>query len=72
VHKFAGFEQVKAGKMTLQEYDSAMADLVAYMGWMSEPVKNKRQQVGVWVLLFMSLLVLLAWRLNASYWREVK
>jgi ubiquinol-cytochrome c reductase cytochrome c1 subunit len=56
----------------LQEYDSAMADLVAYMGWMSEPVKNKRQQVGVWVLLFMSLLVLLAWRLNASYWREVK
>jgi ubiquinol-cytochrome c reductase cytochrome c1 subunit len=58
--------------MTLQEYDSAMADLVAYMGWMSEPVKNKRQQVGVWVLLFMSLLVLLAWRLNASYWREVK
>ncbi len=72
MHRFAGFEQVKAGKMTLQEYDSAMADLVAYMGWMSEPVKNKRQQVGVWVLLFMSLLVLLAWRLNASYWREVK
>ena len=58
--------------MTSQEYDTAMADLVGYMAWMSEPVKNKRQQVGVWVLLFMSLLVLLAWRLNASYWREVK
>jgi ubiquinol-cytochrome c reductase cytochrome c1 subunit len=58
--------------MTSQEYDTAIADLVGYMAWMSEPVKNKRQQVGVWVLLFMSLLVLLAWRLNASYWREVK
>ena len=72
VHKFAGFEQVKAGTMTSQEYDIAMADLVGYMAWMSEPVKNKRQRVGVWVLLFLSLLVLLAWRLNASYWREVK
>jgi ubiquinol-cytochrome c reductase cytochrome c1 subunit len=72
VHKFAGFEQVKAGKMTPQEYDTAIADLVGYMSWMSEPVKNKRQQIGVWVLLFMSLLVLLTWRLNASFWREVK
>ena len=39
---------------------------------MSEPVKNKRQRIGVWVLLFMSLLVVLTWRLNASFWREVK
>lgn len=72
IHKFAGFEQVKAGKLNAQQYDSEIADLVAFMGWMSEPVKNKRQQLGVWVLLFMSLLVLLTWRLNASYWKEVK
>ena len=58
--------------MTVQEYDTAIADLVGYMAWMSEPVKNKRQQIGVWVLLLMSLLVLLTWRLNASFWREVK
>jgi ubiquinol-cytochrome c reductase cytochrome c1 subunit len=58
--------------MTSQEYDTAMADLVGYMEWMSEPVKTKRQQIGVWVLLFMALLVLLTWRLNASFWREVK
>ncbi len=72
IHKFEGFKQVKAGKMNAQEYDTAVADLVAFMGWMSEPIKNKRQQLGVWVLLFMSLLVLLAWRLNESYWKEVK
>lgn len=72
IHKFEGFKQIKAGKLNTQEYDSAIADLVAYMGWMSEPIKNKRQQLGVWVLLFMSLFVLLAWRLNASYWKEVK
>jgi ubiquinol-cytochrome c reductase cytochrome c1 subunit len=72
VHKFAGFEQVKPGKMTPLEYDTAMADLVSFMSWMAEPVQNKRRQLGVWVLLFMGVFVVLAWRLNASYWKEVK
>jgi ubiquinol-cytochrome c reductase cytochrome c1 subunit len=72
VHKFAGFEQVKPGKLTALEYDTAVADLVSYLNWMSEPVQNKRRQLGVWVLLFMGIFVVLAWRLNASYWKEVK
>ena len=72
VHKFVGFEQVKPGKMSPLEYDTAMADLVSFMSWMSEPMQNKRRQLGVWVLLFMGIFVVLAWRLNASYWKEVK
>ncbi len=72
VHKFAGFEQVTPGKLSPQEFDSQIADLVAFMGWMAEPVKLKRQAIGVWVLLFLALLVLLTWRLNASFWKEVK
>ena len=72
VHKFAGFEQVTPGKLSALEYDAAVADLVSYMSWMSEPAQNKRRQLGVWVLLFLSVLLLLVWRLNASYWREVK
>jgi ubiquinol-cytochrome c reductase cytochrome c1 subunit len=72
IHKFAGFEQVKPGKMSPVEYDNAVADLVAYLDWMSEPVQNKRRQLGVWVLLFLSVVVVLVWRLNASFWKEVK
>jgi len=72
IHKFDGFEQLKAGKLSSQAYDAQIADLVGFMSWMSEPVKNKRQQLGVWVLLFMSILVFLTWRLNASFWKEVK
>ena len=60
------------GKLNAQAYDSEVADLVGFMEWMSEPVKNKRQQLGVWVLLFLAVLVLLTWRLNASFWKEVK
>lgn len=72
VHKFAGFEQVVPGKLNEQDFDAQVGDLVAFMGWMAEPVKAKRQAVGVWVLLFLALLVFLTWRLNASFWREVK
>ena len=72
IHKFAGFEQLKPGKLSAQAYDSEVADLVGFMEWMSEPVKNKRQKLGVWVLLFMAVLVFLTWRLNASFWKEVK
>ena len=72
IHHFAGFEIVKPGKMNKTEYETAVADLVAYMNWMAEPVQTKRKQLGVWVLMFMGLFALLAWRLNASYWKEVK
>ena len=72
VHRFAGFEQVTPGKLSQHDFDSQVGDLVAFMGWMAEPVKAKRQAIGVWVLLLLALLVLLTWRLNASFWREVK
>jgi ubiquinol-cytochrome c reductase cytochrome c1 subunit len=72
VHKFAGFEQVKPGTMSALDYDTAVADLVSYMSWMAEPAQNKRRQLGVWVLLFMGILLVLVWRLSASYWKSVK
>ena len=72
VHKFAGFEQVTPGTMKPLEFDEATADLVAYLGWMAEPAQSTRKKLGVWVLLFMSVFVLLAWLLSKSYWKEVK
>ena len=72
VHKFVGFEQIKPGKMSALEYDNAVADLVAYLDWMSEPAQNTRRRLGVWVLLYLGLFTVLAWRLNAAYWKDVK
>lgn len=72
VHKFAGFEQIKAGKLTPLEYDTAVADLVSYMSWMAEPAQNKRRALGVWVLLFLGIFTVIVWRLNASFWKEVR
>ncbi len=72
IHKFEGFEQVKAGELSTIEYDAAVADLVSYLAWMGEPAQDQRKRLGVWVVMFLALLSFLAWRLNASYWKEVK
>jgi ubiquinol-cytochrome c reductase cytochrome c1 subunit len=71
-HKFVGFEQVSKGTMTKAEYDTNVADLVAYMNWMAEPSQNTRKKLGTIVVLFLTAFAFLAWRLNASYWKEVK
>jgi ubiquinol-cytochrome c reductase cytochrome c1 subunit len=72
IHKFAGFEQVTPGKMTSLEYDKSVADLVSFMTWMAEPAQNTRKRLGVWVLLFLGVFIVITWRLNASYWKDVK
>ena len=60
------------GTMTAKQYDEAVADLVNYMKWMAEPAQNTRVRVGVWVMLFLLGFMVIAWRLNASYWKDVR
>jgi hypothetical protein len=47
------------------QYDQAVGDLVGYLQWMAEPAQNTRVRVGVWVLLFLLVFTVHAWRLNA-------
>lgn len=69
--KFVGFEQLSPGKFTSQEYDNQMADLTAFLTWMSEPDQLQRKRIGVIVLLFLAVFTLFAWRLNKSYWKTI-
>jgi len=71
-HVFKGFEQLQPGKLSAHDYDNAVADLVAYLQWMGEPAQEHRVRLGVWVLLFLGLFTVIAWRLNAAYWKDVK
>jgi ubiquinol-cytochrome c reductase cytochrome c1 subunit len=72
VHRFDRFEQLTPGKLNEQQYNQTVGDLVAYLQWMGEPSQGKRVQIGVWVLLFLGVLVIFTWRLNAAYWKDVK
>jgi ubiquinol-cytochrome c reductase cytochrome c1 subunit len=69
---FKGWEQVTPGKMTPLEYDRMVGDLVGYLQWMSEPSQSKRVQIGVWVLIFLTVMTVFTWRLNAAFWKDVK
>ena len=71
VQTFKGWEQISPGTMTPQQYDQAVGDLVGYLQWMGEPAQNTRVRIGVWVVLFLLGLMFIAWRLNASFWKEV-
>ena len=72
IHRFDGYETLSAGSQSPHEYDQSVADLVAFLQWMGEPSQGKRLQIGVWVLMFLALFTVLAWRLNAAFWKDVK
>ena len=72
VHLLKGFEPITPGTLSQAEYNDTVADLVAYLQWMGEPVQNSRVRLGVWVLLFLTLFTVIAWRLNAAFWKDIK
>jgi ubiquinol-cytochrome c reductase cytochrome c1 subunit len=72
VHVLEGYEPIVPGKLTQAEYNTAVADLVAFLHWMGEPAQGDRVRIGVWVLLFLGLFTVVAWRLSAAFWKDVK
>ena len=72
VSVFKGWNQVSPGTLTPLQYDQAVGDLVNYLQWMAEPGQNNRVRIGVWVLIFLGVLTIITWRLNAAFWKDVK
>jgi ubiquinol-cytochrome c reductase cytochrome c1 subunit len=52
--------------------DDEVADLVAYLNWMSEPGAAARYKIGVWVMGFLVIFLLVARWLNQVFWREIR
>ncbi len=72
VHQFKGFEPLTKGSLSPAQYNSAVGDLVAYLQWMGEPAQAQRVRLGVGVMIFLLFFSIIAWRLNASFWKDVK
>jgi ubiquinol-cytochrome c reductase cytochrome c1 subunit len=64
-------ESGKPGKLSVHDYDVAVADLVNYLDYMGEPVKNERIQLGIRVLIFLALLFVFAYWTKREYWKDV-
>lgn len=66
-----GFEQVSEGSMSKEEYDAAVYDLVAFLDYMAEPYKQKRQNVGMGVIFFLFILLILAYLMKKEFWKDL-
>lgn len=62
----------RAGTMNAQQYDLYVRDLVNYLTFMGEPVRVKRTQMGVVVLLFLVIAFFAALIVKREYWKDVK
>ena len=61
----------QGGTLTEAEYHQATRDITNFMAFMAEPVRAKRQEIGVWVIGFLVVFTILAYFLKREYWRDV-
>ncbi|MCD6704922.1 MAG: cytochrome c1 [Thiobacillus sp.] len=64
-------ELVKPGSMALAEYDAMVGDLVNYLVWMGEPAQLQRKQLGIIVLIFLSVFFVVAYYLKKEFWKDI-
>jgi len=71
-HGAVRYEFVPKDAGMAARYDNEVADLVAFLQWVGEPSQAQRTRIGVGVLIFLALFTVIAWRLNAAYWKHIK
>jgi ubiquinol-cytochrome c reductase cytochrome b subunit len=59
------------GTMTQDEFDRAVYDLVNFLEYLGEPAALKRERMGIFVLLFLSVFFIFAYLLNREYWKGI-
>jgi len=67
----SGTEPIAAGLMKPEEYDAFVRDLVNFLDYAGEPIKDKRQSMGVFVTLFLLVFFVFAYLLKKEYWKDV-
>lgn len=60
------------GDLPAAAFDSFVRDTVAFLEYVAEPSKARREQLGVWVILFLLMFTAFAWFLYKEYWKDVK
>jgi len=61
----------KAGEMKPAEYDRMVSDLVNFLVYVGEPSRQSRVELGIYVLIFLGVLFVLAYLLKKEYWKDV-
>lgn len=70
-HEAKSLVLAKPGKLSAQEYDAMVGDLVNYLTYMGEPVKLKRMALGWYVLAALAVLGVVSYALKKEFWKDV-
>ncbi len=71
VDAVVGVQTDGTGELSPSEYDDAMRDLVNFLQYAGDPVQVEREQLGIWVLLFLVVFTGVAFLLYKEYWRDI-
>jgi ubiquinol-cytochrome c reductase cytochrome c1 subunit len=69
---FLKFEQVAPGKLTPEQYDEFVRDTVNFLDYIAEPMKLKRQSLGILVVAFLLVFGIFAYLLKQEIWKDVR
>ena len=69
---FAGFEQVTAGDLDSEDYDSFVRDTTNFLTYIADPGRSKRMVLGKWVLIYLTVFLVIARMLKKQIWKDVK
>lgn len=59
------------GSMDKEEFDHAVHDLVNFLTYVAEPMAVDRTKIGLYVFLFLAVLMVFVVLLNREYWKDV-
>lgn len=54
------------------EFKQAMLDITHFLAYTAEPARQDREQLGIYVLLFLAILLIPVYLLKKEYWKDVK
>jgi len=66
-----GVEAMTPGSLKPEEYDQFVRDIANFLDYAGEPVKAKRESMGVFVTLFLLVFFVFAYLLKKEYWKDV-
>jgi len=69
---FRKFERSSPGSLSPEEYDEFVRDTVNFLEYIAEPVKLKRQSLGILVIAFLLVFGIFAYLLKQEIWKDVK
>ncbi len=66
-HVMAGMQ----GAVDEEEFKAAMGDITNFLTYAAEPIAPTRERIGVYVLVFLAILLVPAYLLKKEYWKDV-